>query len=53
VIDKTLTSAGGRLLASRLSAPVTSVEEINSRLDAVEFFVQEKPAMEDVSLISY
>ncbi len=34
-IDKTLTSAGARLLASRLAAPLTDVAAINARLDAV------------------
>jgi DNA mismatch repair protein MutS len=40
VIDRTVTAAGGRLLASRLAAPSLDVVEINERLDAVECFVR-------------
>ncbi|MBP5698130.1 MAG: DNA mismatch repair protein MutS, partial [Alphaproteobacteria bacterium] len=39
VIDKTVTGIGGRLLASRLSAPTLDLIKINNRLDAVSFFV--------------
>lgn len=39
VIDKTVTGAGGRMLAERLAAPLTSPQEINERLDAVSFFL--------------
>jgi DNA mismatch repair protein MutS len=38
-IDRTLTGAGGRLLAEQLAAPVTLPEAIIARLDAVQFFV--------------
>ncbi|UUX52227.1 DNA mismatch repair protein MutS [Nisaea acidiphila] len=38
VLDRTVTGAGGRLLAQRLSAPVTDVAEIGRRLDAVAHF---------------
>lgn len=38
VIDETVTSAGARLLASWLCAPLTDVDLINSRLDSVEYF---------------
>tara|TARA_R110000772_G_scaffold73216_8_gene160030 strand:+ start:88391 stop:91177 length:2787 start_codon:yes stop_codon:yes gene_type:complete len=38
VIDRTLTGAGARLLAARLSAPLTDPADIAARLDAVEFF---------------
>ncbi|MFZ8959175.1 MAG: DNA mismatch repair protein MutS, partial [Paracoccaceae bacterium] len=37
VIDKTMTSAGGRLLEQRLSAPSTDFDEITARHDAVAF----------------
>ncbi|KAJ3340520.1 Mismatch repair protein msh3, partial [Kappamyces sp. JEL0680] len=37
-IDKTKTASGHRLLASRLIAPSTMLEEINRRLDLVEVF---------------
>ncbi len=38
VIDRTVTAAGARMLAVRLSAPLLDLERINQRLDAVEFF---------------
>ncbi len=38
-IDRTVTAAGSRLLAQRLSAPLTSAEGIARRLDSVEAFV--------------
>jgi DNA mismatch repair protein MutS len=38
-IDRTLTGAGGRLLAEHLAAPLTLPEAIMARLDAVQFFV--------------
>ena len=38
-IDRTESGAGARLLAARLTAPLTDVGAIVSRLDTVEFFV--------------
>ncbi|AXK82108.1 DNA mismatch repair protein MutS [Pseudolabrys taiwanensis] len=38
-IDRTVTSAGSRLLAQRLSAPLTASAEIDRRLDAVAALV--------------
>jgi DNA mismatch repair protein MutS len=38
-IDRTVTAAGSRLLAQRLSAPLTSPEAIARRLDSVDVFV--------------
>ena len=38
-IDRTMTSAGSRLLAQRLAAPLTEPEAIGDRLDTVEIFV--------------
>ncbi|MGH6915787.1 MAG: DNA mismatch repair protein MutS, partial [Geminicoccales bacterium] len=43
-IDRTVTGAGGRLLAARLAAPLASAEPIRRRLDAVEALVAE-PAL--------
>ncbi|MGH6835735.1 MAG: DNA mismatch repair protein MutS [Methylocella sp.] len=40
-IDKTVTAPGSRLLAERLAAPLTACREIECRLDAVAFFVDE------------
>jgi DNA mismatch repair protein MutS len=37
-LDRTVTGAGARLLASRLNAPLLSILEIERRLDFAEFF---------------
>lgn len=42
IIDKTCTPMGGRLLRRRLILPLKSVNEINRRLDLVEFFNKEE-----------
>ncbi len=39
IIDRTVTGAGARLLAARLSAPLTDVAAIEARLDGVAYFV--------------
>ena len=38
VMDRTLTGAGGRLLAAQLAAPVTDLDRIDGRLDRVQHF---------------
>jgi DNA mismatch repair protein MutS len=38
-IDRTLTSAGARLLAARLAEPLTDVTAINKRLDSINFML--------------
>ncbi len=43
-IDRTVTSAGSRLLAQRLSAPLTDPQAIAPRLDAVASFVDDGTA---------
>jgi DNA mismatch repair protein MutS len=48
-IDRTVTSAGSRLLAQRLAAPLTDSVAIARRLDAVSAFVADGAAREDVS----
>lgn len=40
VIDRTLTSAGGRLLAERLSSPSTNIETVETRLNQIECLKQ-------------
>jgi DNA mismatch repair protein MutS len=40
-IDRTVTAGGGRLLAQRLSAPLTDAAAISARLDAVQAFVDD------------
>ena len=46
-IDRTVTSAGSRLLAQRLSAPLTDPKQIARRLDAVTSFVEDAAARAD------
>ncbi|HUC51775.1 MAG TPA: DNA mismatch repair protein MutS [Xanthobacteraceae bacterium] len=47
-IDRTLTSAGARLLAQRLAAPLTDPAEIAHRLDTVGAFVGASAARSDL-----
>jgi DNA mismatch repair protein MutS len=46
-IDRTVTSAGSRSLAQRLSAPLTDPKAINRRLNAVASFVEDAAARAD------
>jgi DNA mismatch repair protein MutS len=46
-IDRTVTSAGSRLLAQRLSAPLTDSTAIAQRLDAVASFIDDVAARAD------
>ncbi|UTW53783.1 DNA mismatch repair protein MutS [bacterium SCSIO 12827] len=48
VIDRTMTGAGARLLAARLSAPLTDPAAIAERLDAVEFFFDDARLSDDL-----
>jgi DNA mismatch repair protein MutS len=41
-VDRTATAAGARLLARRLSSPLTSPDAIKARLDSASFFAQER-----------
>ncbi|WP_460448170.1 DNA mismatch repair protein MutS [Alsobacter sp. SYSU BS001988] len=43
-IDRTLTPAGGRLLAERLAGPLTDPAAVNERLDAVAWFADDPDA---------
>jgi DNA mismatch repair protein MutS len=45
-IDRTVTGAGGRLLAARLAAPLAQPEPIRRRLDAVQALVDQPPLRE-------
>ncbi|MEQ1817555.1 MAG: DNA mismatch repair protein MutS [Terricaulis sp.] len=47
-IDRTVTSAGGRMLAERISRPLTDVAAINARLDAVQFFLDARERRDGV-----
>jgi DNA mismatch repair protein MutS len=47
-LDRTVTPAGARLLAQRLSAPLTAPDAIKERHDAVAYFVNDKPLRGDV-----
>jgi DNA mismatch repair protein MutS len=46
VIDQTVTPAGSRLLHMQLNAPLLQVDQINARLDKVEFFWQNRHVAE-------
>lgn len=48
LLDRCATAAGSRLMEARLSAPLTSTNAINRRLDAVEWLVSQ-PAVCDVA----
>ncbi len=47
-LDETSCSAGARLLRSRLSAPILSIPELNSRLHAIEFFVNHSDLIDEI-----
>jgi DNA mismatch repair protein MutS len=46
-IDRTITGAGARLLARRLSAPSVDADAINRRLDSVSFLAGDRRLAED------
>ena len=50
-IDTTQTGAGGRLLASYLSAPLMDIQAINDRLDKIDYFMQNPNARDDIRMI--
>src|SRR5215475_13567588 len=50
-IDCTVSSAGSRLLAQRLAAPLTDSAQIARRLDAVSTFVGDSAAREDIRTV--
>ncbi|MEO1205177.1 MAG: DNA mismatch repair protein MutS [Pseudomonadota bacterium] len=47
-IDKTVTGAGARELAERISAPLLSVKKINARLDVVGFLIDQHQLRETI-----
>ena len=49
-IDRTLTSAGGRLLGERLAAPLADVVAIEARLDLVDWFLTHRQCCDDVRI---
>ena len=48
VIDATVTASGARLLATRLSAPLTDPKKIAERLDAVAYFLGDSDLCETI-----
>ncbi len=46
IVDRTVTGAGARLLAARLSAPLTDPAAVNARLDLVGYFVERETLRE-------
>lgn len=51
VIDKTVTPMGSRLLKRWLALPLKSVEQINERLEAVNYFVQQSELRGKVNVL--
>lgn len=51
VIDRTKTAVGGRLLAGWVSGPLLDIEEINRRLDGIEFFINRVRLREDTAAL--
>ena len=47
-MDETVTAAGSRLLAQHIAAPLTDIAAIRGRLDAVETFVDDAVARDDL-----
>lgn len=47
-IDRTVTGAGGRLLANRVANPLKDTDIINQRLDMVSFFVKSHGVREEI-----
>src|SRR5918999_794273 len=47
-VDRTVTGAGGRLLAARLTAPLARPEPIRRRLDAVHALVEDRALRSDL-----
>lgn len=50
-VDMTLTAVGTRQLDKDISAPLTDIEEINSRLDMIEFLIEEDKVRENIRKI--
>lgn len=49
-VDRTVTAAGGRMLAERLARPLTDVAVIGRRLDAVQFFLDDRARRDGVRM---
>ncbi|KAG0043092.1 DNA mismatch repair ATPase msh1 [Gryganskiella cystojenkinii] len=49
-LDRTKTKAGSRLLSDWLTSPLTNIDQINSRLDMVEFLGQDSHLMHDMEV---
>jgi DNA mismatch repair protein MutS len=47
-VDRTVTAPGARMLAARLARPSLDVAEIEARLDAAAWFVDDTSALEDL-----
>ena len=48
IIDQTVTGPGARLLAAYLSSPLTRPDQINARLDAVQYLLNENGLRQDL-----
>ncbi len=49
-VDRTVTGGGARLLAERLTSPLISPAQINTRLDSVEWFMSQAAIIESLRL---
>jgi len=49
VMDRCLTATGGRMLSSRLAAPLTDVSAINKRLEVIQAFVDSPTLQKDIA----
>jgi DNA mismatch repair protein MutS len=47
-IDRTVTGAGGRLLAARVAAPLTDAAAVAGRLDMVQFLLEDEELREEL-----
>ena len=50
-IDRTMTGAGARLLAMQLSSPLVREDEINARLDKINYFVDNPISKQEIRTI--
>jgi len=51
IMDKTVTSAGARLMSQQLNNPSTSIDEINRRLDCIEYFIAQEASRANITII--
>ncbi|MEG8098906.1 DNA mismatch repair protein MutS [Candidatus Liberibacter brunswickensis] len=50
-IDYSITGAGGRLFAERIASPLTNSQQINNRLDSIDFFIKNTMLIKSIKII--